>query len=159
MKDLKFKAWHIEEKKMCQLALINLNAGAFLYGIAPGKDQRISDKEFTLAPLDGRYCNIDDFYLMQYTGIKDDNGVEIYDGYIIEKKWPSGSWIRYIIKFGIYSYCDNRNLRGNDSECGNGFYMSAILSDDGICKGDSALMDGAGYEIVGHIYGNPELLK
>ena len=59
----------------------------------------------------------------------------------------------------VYSYKDMYNLSGNESEAGNGFYISAILSDDGTCKGDGALISGDDYEIVGNIHEYKELLN
>lgn len=77
------------------------------------------------------------FFLMQYTGLKDKNGVDIYEGDIIKvngnlyEVWHSG------LAFGLID--KNKDF----------FEYMCQLCD----------MNGKVYEIIGNIYENPELLK
>jgi uncharacterized phage protein (TIGR01671 family) len=84
----------------------------------------------------------DDIVMMQYTGLKDKNGKEIYEGDIV----------RYIRKEGKEVKFGNCFINANEYSCW-GFYLS-----DGDC--DEIITDyPRDYEVIGNIYENPELLK
>lgn len=73
-------------------------------------------------------------FVMQYTGLKDKNGKEIYEGDLIRFPEPItviGMKLVYQVKFTNY-YFEPFNI---------------LLSDNALC------------EIIGNIYENPELLK
>lgn len=79
-----------------------------------------------------------DWPIMQYTGLKDKNGKEIYEGDIVK----SGNNRIWEIRLGIYQYID---------QFSNGWYMHSD-SCDFPCHHSSI-------EIIGNIHQNPELLK
>lgn len=77
MREIKFRAWHKQEKKMCDVQTITLGVGAFLIGIKRGVDQWVDDKTVAMAPDNGRFCELDEIVLMQSTGLKDKNGKDL----------------------------------------------------------------------------------
>ncbi|HEX4218082.1 MAG TPA: YopX family protein, partial [Acidimicrobiales bacterium] len=63
MREIKFRAWDSEHKRMVMFELGDLDEGLYIDGAK-------------IILIDGRP-------VMQYTGLKDKNGVEIYEGDII----------------------------------------------------------------------------
>ena len=106
MREIKFRAWNKEDKKM----RYNVE---YMFGFSGGFPYY-------------------DYILMQYTGIKDKNGVEIYEGDIL--KLHSG--------VGKVEY-----------ECGQFWVIPQIDMMNNIYHATSC-----GAEVIGNIHENPELL-
>lgn len=101
--------------------------------------------------------------LMQFTGLKDKNGKEIYEGDIFrqEKETDEGDirnylvvfWVKQRAAFYLVDACHLSILENNDCSDENEF--------DWLFQ-DAALYDfsmDVGLPLVGNIYENPELLK
>lgn len=86
--------------------------------------------------------NPDDIPVMQYTGLKDKHGVEIYEGDIVDHKMPDEPYLKGETYRGSVEYVD---------ELASFRTVNAGGLEEPI-HGDIEL------EIIGNIYENPELL-
>ena len=127
MREIKFRAWFEVEKKMVE----SENLG-FQY---EGDEENPFTFAFDKTDIDesgnekGTLC----FALMQYTGLKDKNGREIYEGDIVECFRESNSVV-----------CMKMNAWGLDT---NGIGFKPFYEIYGHC------------EIIGNIYEHHELLE
>ena len=98
--------------------------------------------------------------VMQYTGLKDIKGKEIYEGDILKETYSAGYSI-FSVRFGGY---DN-GLCYEDSDRGIGWYIKSIAEYYGgsLCEPSqpekSILHHHEEMEVIGNIYENPELLE
>jgi uncharacterized phage protein (TIGR01671 family) len=124
MREIKFRAWDKKAKSM-------INE---VWEIGLGSK---NDPEKWLVGDDKQ---IDDYELMQYTGLKDKNGKEIFEGDFVKSKLENNDWIFVHL---------------TDKECKDGFrifYIEDIFSQQKITHRDDL-------EVIGNIYENPEFLK
>jgi len=93
--------------------------------------------------------------LMQYTGLKDKNGKEIYEGDIVQDKVNNCIW-RYVIQSisfmgnNLFAICIWRNFTVIDGV--------TIMGDYSVKDGNWNYLSST-LEVIGNIYENPELLK
>ena len=118
MREIKFRAWDRVHKFMIQSREIKEVSSSVL-----------QDDEHTI--------------LMQYTGLKDKNGVEIYEGDILE-----GRRGRHVVEWSIYGWGLRKGNRVYTMGVGN----TGQDEWDEECKMHN-------FKVVGNIYENPELLK
>lgn len=92
-------------------------------------------------------CLLDDeqFALMQYTGLKDKNRTEIYEGDVVKDLLTAAIWE---VRFG---FCKRRAYHG--------WYVHGLnIDSEGELNVDND-SERSLLEIVGNIYENPELIK
>ena len=103
------------------------------------------DSEYTFRPLfvTGEYPDV---VLTQSTGIKDKNGADVYEGDIIEAT-ISSRWTGVSRWIGVVKYSVER--------------ASYILEDINEFLSDFTYLKQSsnGFEIIGNIYENPELME
>lgn len=101
-----------------------------------------------------------DWELMQYTGLKDKNGKEIYEGDIVKGYRPATEYLKQKDWVGIIEFAKVRcafvvrvkHLDGIDT-------FDNIVSCDSNYQVDSETLTDYQYQVIGNIYENPELLK
>lgn len=141
MKNLKFKAWHKERKKMYEVNIIGLQNTLI----------SVFDKEVGFYWYD-YFVEIE---LLQFTGLTDKNGVEIYPDYILYDK-------EHNKKYRVYAVAGGFAIKAG--------YWSHDMKDINISQGDELVLcsfaepQTQNYikdycEVIGNIYENPELLE
>lgn len=118
MREIRFRAWDKKHKKMAEVYTLGLT------GI-----------EHTTICTDGQLysgCGKDDIELMQFTGLKDKNGKEIYEGDIVR----CGDYVE-------------------DADAWNEWEREVTWDEE---NGSWLGIDGERNEVIGNIYENPELL-
>ena len=122
MREVKFRAWLPKQGR-----IYNWNEFYSIRRMIGGKISLSLSQ-----PSGASFTVYDNFTLMQYTGLKDKNGKEIFDGDIVD-----------------INGCKNRVVEWDEDWCG--FYLSRELNPVGYFLSEE-------YEIIGNIYENPELL-
>jgi uncharacterized phage protein (TIGR01671 family) len=121
MREIKFRAWHIELEYMIDWETMRKDAPQGWLMNALTDDQ---------------------YEFMQYTGLNDDNGVDIYDGDIIR-----------VIEEGTRSNFD----RGLYRVCCGEYSLNLTFNKDGYVYGKNDIRGKR--LVVGNIYENPELYE
>ena len=125
----KFRAWDIKYKMMMRVNQIDFEKKTVWLEADNGdhENRHTLTREFK------------DVIFMQFTGLKDKNGVEIFEGDIVFDRWANG--YTPVFQNGIYMAYNPKNLMQNDPST----QFNIIWKD--------------GCEVIGNIYENPELLE
>ncbi|MGE6893814.1 YopX family protein [Priestia flexa] len=121
MREIKFRAWNTREQFIDTAWLIDW------------EHEKICHSKHNQSKLD-------DCILMQYVGLKDKNGKEIYEGDIIKL----GTEERFYVAW--HDYKQEFTFRGYDGGYYPNTYRGATRDDE------------YGWEVIGNIYENKELL-
>ena len=129
MREIKFRAWDTARKEMLTMDYPTYSAG-------PDADPMICDLQWFFECLESEGSMFDDengrYLLMQFTGLKDKNGKEIYEGDVLRSS--------------------DGTVKGQVLFVAGGFEVSSITTPGYFS--DFYYMD----EVIGNIYENPELI-
>jgi uncharacterized phage protein (TIGR01671 family) len=146
MTNIKFRAWDKLEKRMGEVNYIKYSKVQYTYVSARFKQKgKTVDEGFNYEGKEG-YNNV---ILMQYTGIKDKNGTEIYEGDIIH--WKTDISNKY---FGDFKVEENVIVEWSKEE------LKWIFREKGANVFDEFKdLIGYDFEVIGNIYNDLKLLK
>ena len=111
-----------------------------------------------MSKVDVVLYEVEESTIGQYTGLKDKNGKEIYEGDIVRNKEVGGYGMVYI---GIVRYYDKDCRFGIDTTTTNKF-TKRLLFTDGECSindGHCTITYTNEYEVIGNIHDNIDLIK
>jgi len=95
------------------------------------------------------FCNVrDDSHIMQFTGLLDKNGKEIYEGdvlHVFDNEEPTGAPIKAIVEFSEGRFAFRPDIQAR--------YADYIIDIGGLESEEREC------EVIGNIYENPELVK
>lgn len=138
MDKIKFRAWLKREKIMVRVMEINF----------PEHYITAHDERGEFYSKRGLGCVI----MMQFTGLRDKNGKEIYDGDIV--RTADGNVVA-TIKIGeccpepVKYYCELCGIKKHTVYCLHAYDKN----------GEYLIEDNKSLEIIGNMFGNPELLE
>jgi len=121
MREIKFRAWLADLKEIVSVTDLHLEDKMIGFESKENKD----------------VWNIKHFKLMQFTGLKDKKGIDIYEGDILENPKNKTSVVVWTL---------------------NGYFAES-KKDDRITSFPVSLYFVENIEIIGNIYENPELLN
>ena len=127
MRDIKFRAWDKQTKRLFQVQALqfyganNTVDACWTNGVDFDGESTLGEPELN---------NLHNLELMQYTGLKDKNGVEIYEGDIVKLNIPTYKTFTKVIHTLYDAFVLESNVESND-------YI----------------------EILGNIHNNPDILE
>lgn len=135
MREIKFRVWDVNNKEMLDLEELHYEY----------------EKMSIRTTMYNDYFDIEDMILMQYTGLHDKNGKEIYEGDIVKR-------LEYSVEEQLHVMSDIGQIKFLEGSYG--FYKS---------KGNMYLFNSLHdeleygelqyYEVIGNIYENSNLLE
>jgi len=134
MRKIKFRAWDGHQKKMAHVVNVHTESDGSTFWSADHVNPETCDAISSFSDTKGNFT-----HLMQYTGLKDDEKTEIYEGDLLSEAehYEADGWV-------------NKRILQVVFECGS------FMGTDGK---EWTELDSNGFKVIGNIHENPELLK
>ena len=156
MREIKFRAWDKKTKKMRAVNSIVFHYEEECFDFDNSRLPKVVNlwgKDIIKDKATVLHREIKDVELMQYIGLKDKNGKEIYEGDIIKHLFREDT---AVIKFGKY-----HNVFDSQKSYHYGFYVDWQTKNTKNTRKDLGywieILDES--NIIGNIFDNPELLN
>jgi len=143
-REIKFRAWD-KKNKMMYSPEKPTDAGYFVVMSLKGKlFNGISGKDIT-----------QDLILMQYTGLKDKNGREIYEGDVLRYKPYHNLRYEDEYKIGVVEWGET----GDSDDYCHSHHYEWVVNDGSLADIADGVYEGFECEVIGNLFENPELLN
>ena len=130
----KFRAWHINKQIMCEVIRIDFEQGIITL------DLETDDDEYYWMETDWNFSDVE---IMQYTGCRDKNGIEIYEGDVIKDKYDK----IWLVQWYVGAFVITNKIPDSDGQTSTYSHFSNVSNHHFY------------FEVIGNMWDNPELLE
>ena len=130
----KFRAWHINKQIMCEVIRIDFEQGIITL------DLETDDDEYYWMETDWNFSDVE---IMQYTGCRDKNGIEIYEGDVIKDKYDK----IWLVQYYVGAFVITNKIPDSDGQESTYSYFNNVSNHHFY------------FEVIGNMWNNPELLE
>jgi uncharacterized phage protein (TIGR01671 family) len=157
MREIKFRAWDKELKEFSNWTnrdpMFDVSSGDFFFWERTKNEDGTYGGDIIMRSDWGKR-----FVLQQYTGLKDKNGIEIYDGDIINYTYYKGKKSdNHNVYWGKYS--DNEYVDSLECWMIDNSPLSSVINDAGFGCSHFMCIDKNSVQVIGNIYENSEMVK
>lgn len=140
MRELKVRAWHKPYKQMCQVESLRFDGNGVYTAV-------LIEEPF----YDRKLVEADEIVIEQFTGLKDRNGTDIYEGDIIQFEFWNEKYYRQIAYNSAIASYEAITVASPTSKK---LRQKAKYSFSELYK-----ISSKGFKVVGNIHENPELVE
>ena len=130
----KFRAWHIHKQIMCEVIRIDFEQEIVTL------DLETDDDEYYWMETDWNFSDVE---IMQYTGCRDKNGIEIYEGDVIKDKYDK----IWLVQWYVGAFVITNKIPDSDGQTSTYSHFSNVSNHHFY------------FEVIGNMWENPELLE
>ena len=130
----KFRACHIHKQIMCEVIRIDFEQEIVTL------DLETDDDEYFWMETDWNFSDVE---IMQYTGCRDKNGIEIYEGDVIKDKYDK----IWLVQWYVGAFVITNKIPDSDGQTSTYSHFNNVSNHHFY------------FEVIGNMWENPELLE